>query len=64
MERATESFIKLGDLLVDLGLVESKKKAMSPSKLMTYLGVQFDTEAMTMSVPADKLADIKEEIQR
>ena len=64
MERATESFMKLGDLLVDLGLVESKKKAMSPSKLMTYLGVQFDTEAMTMSVPADKLADMKEEIQR
>ena len=29
---------------------------------MTYLGVMFDTEAMTMRVPPDKLVEIKVEI--
>ena len=63
-ERSLESFLKLGLLLEDLGLKESLKKAVAPSQKMVYLGVEFDTRAMTMSVPADKLADLQEEIQR
>ena len=31
---------------------------------MTYLGVMFDTDSMTMMVPPDKLAEIKDEINR
>ena len=31
---------------------------------MVYLGVQFNTISMTMSVPPDKLAEVKEEIER
>ena len=64
LERALESFRKLGLLLHDLGLKESPKKAEAPSKKMIYLGVEFDTSAMIMSVPAEKLADLKEEILR
>ena len=64
LERALESFRKLGLLLHDLGLKESPKKAEAPSKKMIYLGIEFDTSAMIMSVPAEKLADLKEEIQR
>ena len=60
--RATESFGQLGFLFTDLGLEESTKKAEEPSTRMTYLGVMFDTEAMTMQVPPDKLAEIKAEI--
>ena len=62
--RALESFGQLGFLFKDLGLDESLKKAEGPSHRMTYLGVMFDTESMTMMVPPDKLAEIKDEINR
>ena len=61
-ERAGEAFDKMGSLLVDLGLEESKKKAEPPSTKMTFLGVEFDSKAMTMSVPPSKLTEIKAEI--
>ena len=62
--QAQRSFLALADLLADLGLAESTDKAVAPSTEMVYLGVQFDTKAMTMSVPPDKLAELKEEIDR
>ena len=61
---ADMSFIKLGELLAELGLAESEDKARSPSTNMTYLGVQFNTVTMTMSVPPEKLAEVKEEIEK
>ena len=61
--RATESFGQLGWLFKDLGLDESVKKAEAPSTEMTYLGVEFDTDTMTMRVPPDKLSEIKSEIK-
>ena len=60
--RATESFTQLKRLLDDLGLEESIKKAEAPNTKMTYLGVMFDSESMSMRVPPDKLAEIKSEI--
>ena len=60
--RATESFTQLKWLLDDVGLQEASKKAESPSKQMTFLGVMFDSAKMTMRVPPDKLAEIKSEI--
>ena len=62
--RSVMSFNKLGELLAELGLVESTDKASSPSTSMVYLGIQFDTVAMTMSVPPEKLAEVKAEIVR
>ena len=62
-ERAEESFRRLGKLLSELGLVESADKARAPSTTMVYLGVQFDTNDMTMSVPPEKMAEIKTEIE-
>ena len=62
-ERALVAFNKLNWLLSDLGLVESTEKAESPSTCMTYLGVCFDTVSMTMSVPPDKVTEIKSEIK-
>ena len=60
--RAEESFTKLKLLMDDLGLEESGKKAEAPSQELVYLGVLFDSVAMEMRVPPDKLAEIKSEI--
>ena len=60
LTRATQSFNALGTLLADLGLVESVSKAHPPSTSMPYLGIQFDTVAMTMSIPADKVEEVRE----
>ena len=62
--RAMEAFEALGCLLVELGLEESKDKAEAPTQRITYLGVQFDTVAMTMSVPPEKITEIKSEIRK
>ena len=63
-ERAKESFLGLASLFDDLGLAESSSKASPPSKQMVYLGVHFDTEKMEMSVPAEKLSELKAEIDK
>ena len=60
--RALASFHALGWLLADLGLAESEKKAEPPTTKITYLGVEFDSVQMTMSVPPDKITEIKAEI--
>ena len=61
-KRATTAYTKLNSLLYDLGLNESLKKAEPPTTCITYLGVQFDSAKMTMSVPPDKITEIKAEI--
>ena len=63
LNRANTAYNKLNWLLEDLGLKESLKKAEPPSTCITYLGVQFDSVNMTMSVPPDKITEIKAEIQ-
>ena len=64
LERAQRSFLGIADLLLDLGLKESKSKAIAPSTEMTYLGVMFNTKNMTMSVPPDKLTELKSIIDK
>ena len=61
--RAEEAYKKCGELLVDLGLEESHKKAEPPTTRITFLGVQFDSMTMTMSVPPAKLSELKAEIR-
>ena len=53
-ERAYAAFNALAWLLNDLGLQESKKKAVAPTTQITYLGVQFNSITMEMSVPPEK----------
>ena len=62
LDRATQSFDALGSLLCDLGLEESTSKAHPPSTSMPYLGIQFDTVLMRMSIPPDKLAEVRDEV--
>jgi hypothetical protein len=60
--KATEAFNAMGLLLKDLGLEESVDKACTPARKMIYLGVHFDTTKMTMSVPGDKLQEIRSDL--
>ena len=61
-ERALESSLALSNLLVELGLKESVEKYFPPSTCMPYLGVQFNSVKQTMSVPPEKLAEVREEV--
>ena len=61
-ERAWEAFHDLGLLLEDLGVAESKKKALPPSTRMLFLGVEFDTLRMCMQVGEDKRIEVKSTI--
>ena len=62
LEHATRSYEALGALLSDLGLAESISKAHPPSTSMPYLGIQFDTVSMKMSIPPEKLTEVREEV--
>ena len=61
-ERAKAAFDALAWLLGDLGLEESKKKAVAPTTKITYLGIQFDSLTMEMSVPPEKITEVKADI--
>ena len=58
--RATEAFEELGRLLAELGVDESLDKACPPSTKMKFLGVEFDTQAMSMRIDNTKLQEIKQ----
>ena len=62
LARAQLSFEILGELLSDLGLIESKKKACPPSTVMVYLGVKFDSNTMSMYVEDDKVIELNNEL--
>ena len=56
---AATHFNNLRTLLAKLGLQEVAHKASPPSQVMVWLGFQFDTVAMTVSLPQDKLSEIQ-----
>ena len=55
---AESHFSQLQDLLEGPGLREACHKASPPSQVMVWLGFQFDTQAMTVTLPPDKLSEI------
>ena len=64
LERATLSFNVMGSLLEDLGFAESKDKAVPPTQCLTYLGIQFNTSTLEMSIDETKCAEIRTELNR
>ena len=54
------AFNDLADLLSSLGLIEAHDKACPPSTVMNFLGIEFDTVAETLTIPPQKLTEIKE----
>ena len=53
------TFSRLQGLLQELGLTVSAKKLVAPSTQVTCLGIVVDTVALSVSIPSDKLSDIK-----
>ena len=48
----------LSQLLQDLGFSISEHKLVPPTQCLTFLGVQLDTIACMLTLPADKLAEL------
>ncbi|CAC5401652.1 unnamed protein product [Mytilus coruscus] len=59
-KKAQVSFEKSKSVLDQCGLEESAEKACEPCLRMSFLGVWFDTEKMTLEVTPDRLIEISE----
>ena len=55
-DRLLQSF---GDLCAELGVPLAEEKTVFPSTVLTFLGLEIDTVALTVSVPAGKLSEIR-----
>lgn len=58
-EKAVRDLQVAQKLLSDLGLPEAPDKVQAPSTRVTWLGVVIDSVSMSISVPLDKLEEIK-----
>ena len=56
--KATGSFSTMLKLLQDLNIPVSQSKLSPPSTTLNCLGITIDSVQCTMSIPADKMADI------
>ena len=61
--QAEDSFHTLYNLLQELGFKISKNKLVTPTTKATCLGVELDTEKLTIAVPEEKLHEIRQECQ-
>jgi hypothetical protein len=57
--RALTAYNFLGKLLKDSGTVERESKACCPESYVIFLGVWFDTPALTLSVTQERLEELK-----
>ena len=62
-DRAEDALANLQDLFRELGMEEAPAKVCPPSQVMTWLGIQFDTVKMNMSIPPKKLEEIAETLR-
>ena len=60
---AHKSYEALLQVLTDLGLTISKKKLVPPTTKAVCLGIEIDTVKGTLSIPKEKLAQIKAEVE-
>ena len=63
LHKAAASYQALANLFSELGLSESVDKACAPATSMVFLGVQFDSVKMTMSVPHEKLQELRSDLE-
>ena len=52
---AQAAFDNLGQIISDVGLIESEEKACPPSTSMVFLGILFDTEKMECRISTERL---------
>ena len=57
--QSADHFAKTKNTIEQLGLDISKKKLVPPSTKCTCLGIVFNTEDFSMSIPEEKLIKIK-----
>ena len=50
----------LQGIFEELGVQEAERKVCLPSQVMTWLGIEFNTKEMTMSLPEKKLREVAE----
>lgn len=63
-ENAEFAYCTLGTVLQKCGIEESVDKASPPSTIMTFIGVLFNSETMTVEVTPERLTEIKALIVR
>ena len=63
-EGAEAGFKLLQATLADLGLPEATDKACPPTRVITWLGVEFDCDSSMIKIPHHKLEEIQELVKR
>ena len=58
LDTADLALATLQSILKDLGMAEAESKICPPTQIMTWLGIQFDTLHMTMSLPPKKRDEV------
>ena len=59
-QECQNGFDTLCELVVSLGFQLSPSKIVAPCQSLVFLGVSFDTNRLTLSLPAQKLSDLKD----
>ena len=62
-DKAVFSYNTLGAILEKCGIEEAKNKACPPSTIMTFIGILFNTEKLTMEVTPERLYEIQHLLQ-
>ena len=62
-ERAEEAFKRLRKLIQDFGLKEALDKSVAPCMVMVFLGILIDTVKLTLSIPSEKMLEIRQLLQ-
>ena len=57
-DRAAQALHTLQGIMNDLGVEEAPHKVCAPSTCMIWLGIMYDTIAMTMTIPEGKMAEV------
>ena len=63
-EKANSDFEVARNLLRDLNLPEAVDKAQPPATKVKWLGVNIDTQEMTLSIPQDKINEVLEKVSK
>ena len=57
-EKAREALSTLQGVMHELGVNEAKHKVCQPATKMVWLGIEYDSQAMTMKIPDDKMEEV------
>lgn len=51
------------EICSDLGVPLAKEKTVGPTTLLIYLGLEIDTQNMTVKIPKEKLISLRSQLQ-